>query len=79
MAFRRSLAEVLEVVDFAVEDDLDRAVLVADGLVARGEVDNREAAVHKAEPRVTQETLHVRATMAMASPIAFRMGASTGR
>ncbi len=37
-------AEMREIVDFAVEDDADRAVFVVDGLMAAAEIDDAQAA-----------------------------------
>jgi len=42
----------LEVVDLAVEDHDDRAVLVVERLLAGGEVDDREAPVAEADARL---------------------------
>ncbi len=43
------LAEILEVVDLAVEDDADGAVFVVDRLVAAGDVDDGQAAHAQAD------------------------------
>ena len=47
-----SCAHLGEVVDLAVEDHLDAAVLVADRLIAGGEVDDAETAMAEADPAV---------------------------
>jgi hypothetical protein len=44
----QSAAQVLEIIDLAVEDDGDRLILVIDRLVAAGEVDDGKPAM--AEP-----------------------------
>ena len=72
-------AERLVVVDLAVEDDLDRAVLVADRLVAAGQVDDRQPAVDQADARLLPEAFGVGAAVGEASPMAFRAARSTGR
>jgi hypothetical protein len=41
----------LEIVDLAVEDDADRAVLVEQRLVAGREIDDRKPPVAEAQPR----------------------------
>src|SRR5262249_14249776 len=51
--------ERLEVVDLAVEDDLDGAVLVADRLIASGQVDDRQATVDETDSRLGKEALRV--------------------
>jgi hypothetical protein len=51
--FDEVFAELEVVVDFAVEDDLDAAVLVAEGLGAAAEVDDAEAAVAEGDGAVT--------------------------
>ena len=44
-------AQLAEVVDLAVEDDADRAVLVEDRLVAARQVDDRQAAHPQGDAR----------------------------
>src|SRR5208283_3514190 len=45
MAFaQEKCAQFLKVIDFSVENDLDRSVLIRDGLMASLKVDNREPA-----------------------------------
>ena len=56
-------ADVGEVVDLAVEDDLDRPVLVAERLIAGREVDDAQPAVAEADPRVDEIAGGVRAAM----------------
>src|SRR5690349_12937734 len=56
-------AEALVVIDLPVENDLDRAVLVADRLIAAGEVDDGQAAMRQADPRFNPITLGVGASM----------------
>ena len=43
-------ADVGEVVDLAVEDDPDRAVLVGERLIAGREIDDAQAAMPEADP-----------------------------
>ena len=52
----RARAQLAEVVDLAVEDDLHRAVLVGDRLVAGLEVDDREPAEAEADARRRRRT-----------------------
>ena len=59
---RRAQLEV--VVDLAVLDDLDRAVLVPDGLVAAGEVDDGETARRQGDRAVDERARAVRAAVA---------------
>ena len=54
-------AHLLEVVDLAVEDDADRAVLVEQRLLPGGEVDDREPPVRQA--RSLTKALSVKATL----------------
>src|SRR6266849_2080622 len=44
-------AEIVEVVDLPVEDDPDRTVLVANGLIAGMQVDDAEPSHAQADPR----------------------------
>ena len=55
--------QLLVVVDLAVEDDDDRAVLVVERLLARGEVDDRQSAVAKPDARLEVQPLAVRTAM----------------
>jgi hypothetical protein len=58
-------ADVVEVVDLAVVADLEAAVLGADGLAPRvGDVDDAEASVGEAEPRLSQESVGVGSAVA---------------
>ena len=66
-----SRRRLLEVVDLAVEDDLDRAILVADRLFAPFQIDDREPPMRQADPRLDPEPLGVRA--AMGDRIAHRL------
>jgi hypothetical protein len=56
-------AEVLVVIDFAVEDDGDGVVFVEHGLVAAGEVNDGQAAMAEGNMRINEETGIVRAAM----------------
>ncbi len=56
-------AQLLVVVDLAVEDDLDRAVFVADRLVAPFQVDDRQPPMRQPDPWLGPEPLGVRAAM----------------
>src|SRR5262245_38893745 len=56
-------AQLLEVVDLTVEDDLDRAVLVADRLVAALQVDDRQPSMHQSQARFHPEAFGVRPAM----------------
>jgi hypothetical protein len=51
----QSVAQLRVVVDLAVLDDVDGAVLVGDRLVPAGEVDDREAA--RPDPRIAIDVL----------------------
>ena len=44
-------ADLGEVVNLAVEDDLDRAVLVRERLIARGQIDDAQAPMAEADAR----------------------------
>lgn len=59
--------EVKEVVDLAVEDDLDGAVLVADGLPASKEVYDAQAAVAKTDTLSKKQSFFIRAAVREAS------------
>ena len=72
-------AQLLIVVDLAVEDDLDRAILVADGLIAAVQVDDREPPMDQPDPGSDQNPSASGPRWAIASPIAFNRPGSTGR
>jgi hypothetical protein len=55
--------QILEVVDLAVEDDDDRAVLVEQRLLSGGEVDDRQAAVTESDARFEMQPALVRTPM----------------
>src|SRR6185312_6944533 len=55
--------QLLEIVDFAVENDCDRMVLVEHRLLAMGDVDNGEPAVTKADAAIDVESRSVRPAM----------------
>jgi len=59
----QTLAEFGEIVDLAVERDLDCSVFVAKGLLARRGIDNRQATVNKAEPWSEELTGAIRPAM----------------
>ena len=64
MAVRLQLAaEVRIVVDLAVEDDLDRTVLVPDRLIARLQVDDAQAPHRQANGTVGEEALAIGAAV----------------
>jgi hypothetical protein len=52
--------QFLKVVDFAVEDDLDRTVLIADRLIAAFQIDDRKTAVNETYTGFKQEAFGVR-------------------
>src|ERR1039458_1906426 len=54
------LAQRPVVVDLTVENDPDRTVFIANGLMAGGEVDNAEAAHAEADPPLREEPVVVR-------------------
>ncbi|OHB66343.1 MAG: hypothetical protein A2V70_10120 [Planctomycetes bacterium RBG_13_63_9] len=56
-------AKLLEVVDLPVEDDLDRPILVAHGLVAAIDINNRQPPVRQPNARRREEPLGVRPAM----------------
>ena len=58
-------AELAEVVDLAVEDDADRAVLVRDRRIAVLEVDDREPVLANRAPTVYEDALSIRAAVAL--------------
>ena len=58
--------QLLEVVDLAVEDDDDGAVLVVQRLLAGREVDDRQAAVAEADARREVQAALVRAAVVLA-------------
>ncbi len=60
-------AQLAVVVDLAVLDDDDAAVLVGDRLVAMLEVDDREAACGQRDTVLVKETIAVRAAMDQAA------------
>src|SRR5262245_65989854 len=53
------LGQPAEVVDFAIEDDADRAALVGDRLLAGGEIDDLEPAVNESNGSVAEVALLV--------------------
>jgi hypothetical protein len=55
--------EFLIVVDFPVENDADRLILVIERLLASGQIDDREPAVAEADARFDMQATFVRATM----------------
>jgi len=57
--------EFLEVVDLAVKDDADAAVLVEKRLLAGGDVDDRQAAVAKAQARLDVQAAFVGAAVVL--------------
>ena len=59
----QALAQLAVVVDLAVEDDRDRAVLVEDRLVAGGEVDHAQALDPEPHPGVDVDSARVRAAV----------------
>src|SRR5207302_1261047 len=58
-AFFEVGAKLPVVVDFAVEDHLQRAVFIADGLIAAGEIDDGQAAVRQADARLRPDPLRI--------------------
>src|SRR5437879_4693194 len=54
----RSMFDV--VIDFSIEDDLDRAARVGHGLVSRSEIDDAETAVRKTDPAFDEDACIVR-------------------
>jgi hypothetical protein len=70
-------ADLGEVVDLAVEDDLDRAVLVAERLVAGRQVDDAQAAVPEADAGAVVVAAGIGPRCRTASVIAVRMSRST--
>jgi hypothetical protein len=64
-------SELLEVVDLAVEDDLDRAIFVADRLVPAGQVDDGQTTMRQTDPRLDPEALGI--GPAMGDRIAHRL------
>ena len=67
VAFRLKLPrQFLEVVDLAVVDDDDRAILVEERLLAGGQIDDREPAVAEADARGDVEARIVGSAMAQA-------------
>ena len=65
-------AQLPVVIDLAIEDDLDRAVLVADRLVASLEINDREAAMDQADAGLRPESLRIRAAMGDGVPQALQ-------
>jgi hypothetical protein len=64
VAERRQLChQRLKIIDLAVEDDANRAVLVELRLVAGHEIDNRQSPVPQPDPRGKVETVAVRSAM----------------
>ena len=55
--------EFLIIVDFPVEDDADRLILVIERLLAGGQIDDREPAVAEADARFDMQATFVRAAM----------------
>ena len=58
-------AEIVEVVDLAVEDDAERAVLVRDRRVAVLDVDDRETVLADRTTTVNERTFGIRAAVAL--------------
>src|SRR5262245_43738105 len=56
-------AQLLKVVDFAVENDLNRAVFIANRLITSAHIDDRQPAVHEPDTRLNDESLRVRAAV----------------
>ena len=59
----QSLPQFAMVVDLAINDDLDDAILVADGLVARGKVDDAQSAHADTHRALRIDALIVRSPM----------------
>src|SRR5207245_1403813 len=53
-------AQLLIVINLAIENDLHRTILIADGLVAARQVNNRQAAMDEADPRLNPEPFRIR-------------------
>ena len=80
MTARAELAlDLLEVVDLAVGDDLDRAVLVGERLLAAGEVDDREPAHGQADARQQNAAFFVGSPMVQRPDHALHFVSATGR
>ena len=64
MAFRqKSIAEFLEVVDLAIEDDPDGFILVGHGLRTRAQVDDGQTAMAEADGTTKVHALPIRPPM----------------
>ena len=60
---RQLPSDPLEIIDFAVEDDRNRAVLVVHRLLAAGGIDDREPAVTERQTRLEVKPLAIRTAM----------------
>src|SRR5688500_16118981 len=62
-ALEESLSELLEVVDLPVQDYRDGAILIEDGLVARGEIDDPEPLDRESDALSDVDASRVRPSM----------------
>jgi hypothetical protein len=56
-------AQLLEVVDLAVQDDDDRPIFVEDGLISGRKVDHAQSLNAQADPVLEEDTPRVRPSM----------------